>query len=128
MMVSNTTKYYFDFFYFLWLAIPPSIILTSFISFVGRGSMWPWGLVLNFQLKEEKENQTIKTLYFAAKTFFTITKLTSNDAFVCRTPPIAITNLPISTYKNIYNYKWLKIIYNNELQLKPVLQLYRNLW
>lgn len=61
--------------------------------------MWTWGVVSNFQLREEKENRIIKTLYFAAKTFFTITKLTSNDAFVCRTPPIAITNFPISTYK-----------------------------
>lgn len=42
--------------------------------------------------------RNLKTLYFAAKTFFTITKLTSEDALVCKTPPIAVTNFPILTY------------------------------
>lgn len=54
-----------------------------------------------------------KTLYFAAKTFFAITKFTSVDAFICNNPPIAVTNFAISActafslmdYKHLMNQK-----------------------
>ena len=54
-----------------------------------------------------KHKLKIPTLYFAAKTFFTITKLTSIDALVCKTPPIEVTNFAISAYKT-YNHKGAK--------------------
>jgi hypothetical protein len=46
-----------------------------------------------------KSKNRTETLYFAASTFFAITKSTSDDALFSIIPPIAVTNLPISTYK-----------------------------
>ena len=45
------------------------------------------------------EQHKYQTLYFAARTFFTMTKLTSRDALGCNTPPIAVTNVSILTWE-----------------------------
>ena len=40
------------------------------------------------------------TLYLAAKTFFTITKLTSEEVLETKTPPMEVTSFSILTLKN----------------------------
>lgn len=51
------------------------------------------------------------TLYFAAETFFTTTNLTSTDALVCNTPPIAVTICSILTWNKIKNIGTYSIIH-----------------
>lgn len=60
-------------------------------------------VVVKNNIEIYNKNSMYQTLYFRAKTFFTMTKFKSDDSLVCRAPPISVTNSSILTCRVTYN-------------------------